>query len=147
MFSLTTEYALRAVAYLASCDEHTTTVPLMAEAIQVKAPYLRKVINKLGDAQIVESQRGKGGGLRLSVDPNKLTLLEVVNAVDPIQRIEQCPLGSPNHMSLCPLHAELDDAISKIQAALGNRTIGELQKTRRNAFRCGFPSRQELYSL
>ncbi len=115
----------------------------MAEAIQVNSPYLRKVVDKLRDAEIVVSQRGKGGGITLAVDPQELTMLEVVNAVDPIQRIEQCPIGRPDHLELCPLHAELDAALVSIEKMLGNRTIGELLSTQQSATRCGFPNCEE----
>ncbi|MGI9428882.1 MAG: RrF2 family transcriptional regulator [Bythopirellula sp.] len=147
MFSQTTDYALRSVAHLANCREGETTVPEMAQAIQVNVPYLRKVINKLCDAGIVAAQRGKGGGIRLQADPDELTILDVVNATEPMQRIESCPLGLPDHMKLCSLHAELDDAVALVEKALGSRTIGQLLATRRSPARCGFPKSEELHQL
>lgn len=119
----------------------------MASAIQVNAPYLRKVINKLRDAGIVEAQRGKGGGIRLKVDTAELTILDVLNATDSLQRIESCPLGLPDHLKLCPLHDELDNAIAHVEEVLGSRTIADLLATRRNANRCDFPKTEELYQL
>lgn len=119
----------------------------MAEAIQVNAPYLRKVINKLAQAGIVESQRGKGGGLRLLIAPDKLTLLAVINATNPIQRIISCPLGQKDHLELCPLHSELDEAIAHIIKLLANRTIGELLATRKKPSQCSFSKCDDLYQL
>lgn len=147
MFSQTTDYALRSVAHLANCREGESTVPDMAQAIQVNVPYLRKVINKLCDAGIVEAQRGKGGGITLKSDPDQLTILDVVNATEPIQRIQGCPLGLPDHMELCSLHAELDAAIGLVEQVLGSRTIGQLLATPRSPSRCGFPKAEELYQL
>ncbi len=147
MFSQTTDYALRSVAHLASCPRHESTIPEMAEAIHVNAPYLRKVVNKLRDAKIVEAQRGKGGGIRLKVDPAALTMLDVVNSTDPIERIEQCPLGLPDHIKLCPLHSELDEAIAQIRKVLGSRTIAELLATPQSSTRCGFPKPKEIFQL
>ena len=57
-----------------------------------------------------ESQRGVGGGVTLTRRPAELTILEVVNAVEPIQRIKTCPLGLKTHgVRLCPLHRRMDD--------------------------------------
>ncbi len=119
----------------------------MADAIRVNSPYLRKVVNKLRDADIVIAQRGKGGGITLAIDPHELTMLQVVNAVDPIPRIEHCPLGQPDHLKLCPLHAELDAALAYVEDLLGSRTIGELLASRRNSVRCQFPKCEDVYQL
>lgn len=147
MFSQTADYALRAVAHLANCPQRESTIPDISEAIQVNAPYLRKVVNKLRDAEIVEAQRGKGGGIRLKMAPDELTILDVLNATDPMQRYERCPLGLPDHVKLCPLHSEMDEAIAQIEKVLGSRTIGQLLATRRSASRCDFPKSEDVYQL
>ncbi len=97
------------MAHLASRPEFSSTIPEMSEATQVPAPYLRKVLNRLRDAGIVATQRGAGGGIILKADPDDLTILRVLNAVDPIKRVERCPLGLPEHFKLCPLHAIAQD--------------------------------------
>ena len=133
---------------MASQPDHFATIPGMSEAIQVNPPYLRKVFDRLRDANIVSTQRGSGGGIVLEIEPDQLTILDIVNAVDPIQRIERCPLGLPDHMELCPLHGELDQAMSQIEEALGRHTIGELlAKRRKKANQCEFPKEQDLYQL
>ncbi len=147
MFSQTTDYALRSVAHLASSPGYESTIPEISAAIQVNAPYLRKVIGKLQDAEIVEAQRGKGGGIRLSADPEELTMLDVLNATDPIQRIEHCPLGLPGHLKLCPIHLELDEAIAHVEKVLGSKTIAELLAIRRSTGRCSFPKSDDVYQL
>ncbi len=147
LFSQTTDYALRATAHLALCTNGTSTITEMAKAIQVNSPYLRKVVDKLRNANIVSAQRGKGGGITLAVDPNQLTMLDVINAVDPIPRIKQCPIGRADHLKLCPLHAELDAALAHVEGVLGSRTIGDLLATRRSASRCEFPKCEEIHQL
>ena len=126
MFCRTVEYALRAVAYLAVPDGATGTIQEISDGTKIPAPYLRKVLTRLRNKGLIHSQRGTGGGITLIADPTKTTILEVVNAVDPIVRIEQCPLGLPEHTSLCRLHHELDQAILSIQQALGSKTIAEM---------------------
>jgi DNA-binding IscR family transcriptional regulator len=66
------------------------------------------------------------GGFTLAVPSGELTVLDVVQAVDPVQRIEHCPLGIPEHRSLCPLHARLDETAAMVEKALGSSTIADL---------------------
>ena len=127
LFSVTTEYALRAVAWLAAHSDEPQTVDQIAKATQLSAGYLSKVLQVLGRAELVHSQRGVGGGFRLARQPQSLSVLDVVNAVDPIRRIRECPLGLANHRDrLCPLHAKLDAALAVIEESLRTATIGEL---------------------
>src|SRR3954453_6698361 len=105
MFSQTVEYALRAVVHLADRAPEPRTTGQIAEATRVPRAYLSKVLQGLARAGVVHSQRGIGGGMVLVKAPAELTLLEVVNAVEPINRIRSCPLGLPSHgRHLCPLH-------------------------------------------
>ena len=63
----------------------------IAERTKVPAAYFAKVLQGLRTKEIVQLQRGVGGGVRLAKTIDQLTSLDVVNAVDPIQRIDQCP--------------------------------------------------------
>jgi Rrf2 family nitric oxide-sensitive transcriptional repressor len=130
MFSNTAEYALRAVVHLAAATEQACTTGEIAEATQVPAGYLSKVLQNLGRAGLVTAQRGPTGGFTLSRSPESITVLNVVNAVDPIQRITKCPLNIPSHaVKLCKLHARLDHAIALVERALGESTIAEMIET------------------
>lgn len=127
MFSQTVEYALRAVAYLADMAPEARTTDQIAEATKVPKPYLSKVLQNLGRSNIVKSQRGIGGGVTLVKSPAELTILEVVNAVEPIVRIETCPLGLKTHgKHLCPLHRRMDDALASVEASFKSTTLAEL---------------------
>jgi len=75
----------------------------------------------------LKSQRGVGGGITLAKPAADLSILEVVNAVDPIQRIKTCPLGLKTHgVRLCPLHRRMDDALATVEAAFGGTTLAEV---------------------
>jgi Rrf2 family protein len=116
MISQTTEYALRAVVWLAANPEKPLTAQQIAEATRVPAGYLAKVLQGLSRAGLLHSQRGLGGGFTLERSPNSLTMWEVVQAVDPLKRIRECPLGFEAHKNtLCPLHEQLDLAIATIE--------------------------------
>lgn len=127
MFSQTMEYALRAVVWLAAHSPEPQTTQQIAAATRVPAGYLSKVLQSLARARLVRSQRGLYGGFVLNRAAEKIRVIEVVNAVDPIQRIETCPLGLQSHgEKLCSLHRRLDDAIAHIEAAFSRSTLADL---------------------
>lgn len=126
MISQTAEYALRAIVYLADRSDAPQTTQEIAEVTRVPAGYLSKVMQGLSRAGLVHAQRGLHGGFTLTAAANELTVLDVVRAVDPLRRIEHCPLGIEGHKTLCPLHRRLDDAAALAEKALGESTIAEL---------------------
>lgn len=127
MISQTTEYALRAVVWLAAYSDRAQTTEEIARGTQVPSGYLSKVLQTLGRADMVRSQRGLGGGFTLVAAPAELTVLDVVNAIDPLRRIRECPLKLIEHQgTLCRLHSELDAAIAMIENAFRSCTIESL---------------------
>jgi Rrf2 family protein len=127
MFSQKVEYALRAVVHLAASAPAAKTVEQIARVTRVPPAYLAKVIQALVHAGVLRSQRGIGGGIALVKAPADLTILEVVNAVDPIQRIKRCPLDLGAHgVNLCPLHRRVDSALALVEDAFRSTTLAEM---------------------
>ena len=127
MLSQTAEYALRAMLCLADRAGQPRTVAEISRSAKVPAGYLAKVMQSLVRAGLVTSQRGLRGGFTLRREPGAVTVLEVVNAVDPLRRIERCPLDRPEHAGrLCALHRRLDEVIAALQDSFRETTIGSL---------------------
>lgn len=137
MFSQTMEYALRIMVYLASlspaptaCPGQSARLPTIAQiaaATQTPVGYLAKVLRNLARAGLIRSRRGLHGGSVLARGPGEISVLDVVQAVDPILRIRSCPLGLKSHgVNLCPLHRRLDVAIGTVEQVFGNTTLAEL---------------------
>ena len=142
MFSQTVEYALRVAVRLAATDPEPQTADSLAAVTKVPRAYLSKVVQGLVRGGVAKSQRGVGGGVTLAVRPDRLTVLAIVNAVDPIRRITTCPLGLPAHGTrLCPLHRRVDDALAQVEAAFGSTTLAEvLAEPTESVPLCPFPS-------
>ena len=95
----------------------------------------------LSKADLVSAQRGLHGGFLLRDEAEDLTVLEVINAVEPIRRIHECPLGL-HGKTLCPLHKKLDDAAQSIEETFGDTTIADLINVpRKRKPLCSFPLR------
>jgi Rrf2 family protein len=108
-----------------SADE-PLTVQMMAARGQIPAPYLSKLLQGLTRAGLVTSQRGVGGGYLLTRRPAEITLADIVNVVEPLQRITKCPLGISGHIVLCPLHRKLDQALAMVEQAFRETTLDDL---------------------
>lgn len=127
MLSQTVEYALRAATYLASDHEALRTVEQVATATQVPGAYLSKVMQQLSRAGIVVGRRGVGGGFMLARPPETVRIIEIVQAVEPFQRITSCPLGLVAHgKRLCPLHKRVDAALASMEEAFSTSTLAEV---------------------
>jgi Rrf2 family nitric oxide-sensitive transcriptional repressor len=142
MFSQTVEYALRAVVHLADRAPSPQTTDQIATATRVPKAYLSKVLQGLSRAKVVLTKRGLGGGIILVKSPAELTILEVVDAVEPIRRIRECPLGLKAHgIHLCPLHKRMDNALAMVEDAFRKTTLAEVLAEPTQSYPlCEFPS-------
>lgn len=119
---------MRAVASMASAEE-PLSADVLCESTHVPRRYLTRVLQQLCATGLTGSRSGPGGGYELAASPSDLTILDVVNAVSPIERITHCPLGLKSHKKLCPLHAELDKAYAATEKAFASVTIEQLVKS------------------
>lgn len=142
MLSQTNEYALRAVAGLATRPDEPMVTRDLAELTHVPPSYLSKVLQQLSRGGLVRATRGLGGGFALARPPEQITVLDVIDAVDPLQRIRTCPLGLKAHGAhLCPLHRRLDNAMAMVEDAFRQTTIAEvLAEPSRSKPLCNVPT-------
>lgn len=126
MLSKTAEYALRAIACLGDRVGQPVPADYLAEKTKVPRRYLNRVLQDLVRSDLVRSRSGPGGGYELNCATDEVTILDIVNAVSPVERIRSCPLGLKSHRKLCPLHAELDRAYAATEAAFAGVTIRQL---------------------
>lgn len=127
MFSQTTEYALRAMAWLALSPEVLVPTGTLAEKTKVPPHYLAKVLQQLSSAKLITGRRGVRGGYKLARPARDISLLEVVRAVADVERITTCPLGLDNHgPNLCPLHKRIDLAAKAVIDVYGGITLDQL---------------------
>ena len=139
MISQTSEYALRAIVFLGNEGVPRTTAEI-SKATKAPSDYLSKVLRRLVQAGIAGSQRGLHGGFTLSQAPEELSVLDIINAVDPIQRIHECPLGNKAHgVNLCTLHRTIDRTMASAEETFRNVTVDQLLGEQRGPRTCPFP--------
>lgn len=134
MISQTSEYALRAVVYIASIGGGPAVAQQIAEATRVPQGYLSKILRQLARAGILAAQRGIGGGFMLARQPENISITDILRAVDSgMERIRKCPLGIESHKNLCELHHTLDQVIATVEAAFSEVTIARILSSRRKS--------------
>ena len=147
MISQTAEYALRAIVYLGNENEGSPcTISHLAPAIDAPESYLSKVMQRLSREGIVASQRGLHGGFVLAREASDLSVFDIVDAVDPIQRIHHCPLGNEDHSEkLCPLHTLMDATLGQAEDQFRKVTVATLLEKpaqKKCSQTCQFPCSQ-----
>ncbi|GMV79737.1 MAG: hypothetical protein AMXMBFR7_09210 [Planctomycetota bacterium] len=127
LISQTSEYALRAIVSLAERHGESVVTQDLAQRTRIPAGYLSKILQTLRRAGLVHSQRGLRGGFVLQRAPEKISVLEVIDAIEPIRRVTRCPLNLPEHdAGLCPLHRRLDEAIDQVRNTFASFSIADL---------------------
>ena len=95
MLSRTSEYVLRAMAFIAQqMDEWPLAGPLIAEQTGIPRKYLSNILSSLVRAGILESAPGMGGGFRMMRSPKLVFLREVLEPFEPaLGPTRPCPFG------------------------------------------------------
>ena len=125
--SAKSEYAIKAVLDLAM-QGHRELVPIQAIAGRQKIPqrYLEQVLLALKRAELVTSKRGSSGGYHLTRPPDRITVGDVLRAVEgaaaPFEALTGRRPASNGH-DLHELWTEISDAVSSVVDRL---TFGEL---------------------
>jgi len=140
MFSQTVEYALRAMVVLAKVSPTPKRTAEIAKSAKIPPAYLVKILQSLGRAGLVTSQRGINGGIALSKVPAEITILDVVNAMEPAPRIRSCPLGLKAHgLKLCLLHSKMDSVLENMEKAFSTTALSEVIENKISKQNCSFP--------
>jgi Rrf2 family transcriptional regulator, iron-sulfur cluster assembly transcription factor len=96
MISLTGEYALRAMTFLAQRrDEWPISGPRIADEAKIPGKYLSAILADLVRAGLLEGTRGKSGGFRITRATNRIHLADIVRPFEPVvSHRRACPFGN-----------------------------------------------------
>ncbi len=133
MFSKSTEYALRAIIYLAqkSSNDHKISITELAEAIDSPKSFTAKILQKLTKNDIlISSITGPNGGFYLTELAKKKSLLNVLNLLEDEGIITGCILGLKecSETNPCPMHSQYKKIKPQLLDMLDHKTIQELAR-------------------
>jgi Rrf2 family transcriptional regulator, nitric oxide-sensitive transcriptional repressor len=91
MFSTTSEYAIRALSFVARVPRDQAVLGReLARQTGIPSTYLSKILVTLRNAGILDATRGTGGGYRLSIRPEEIRLIHVVELFESVPRKTTC---------------------------------------------------------
>jgi Rrf2 family protein len=126
--STSTGYAVQAMAHLDPEGVSASFIRDLAEAAEVPAPYLAKLVQRLADGKLIISKRGYRGGIRLARPASKITLLEIDEAIQRGEQGDRCLLGLEvcSDERACPMHAFWKVNRESIREKLSSTTLSDL---------------------
>ena len=128
-----TNYAVRMLMYCAADSESLSRIPDIAKAYSVSELFLFKILQPLAKAGIMETVRGRNGGVRLARPANEITLLDVVKTTEDNFAMAECFENDASECPLldsCGLNSALRRALNAFFEVLSEYTIDDLVKAR-----------------
>ena len=128
-----TNYAYRILMYCGANAGRKSRIPEIARAFSVSEPFLFKIVQLLSDAGLVQTTRGRGGGIALGRPAEDITLLDVVRVTEDGFVMAECFDGGQPDCPLidhCALNATLSRALGAFMEVLEDTTIDDLVKSR-----------------
>ncbi len=115
------DYAVRALVFMARANKPTVSVTQMQESVGVARPFLRKILQKLHRAGLLQAVKGKGGGFALARNPENIRLSDLVAVLQGSLKLSDCIFRE----KLCQNHGAC--LLRHRIAAIESRTIAEIE--------------------
>ena len=130
LLSQTAEHALRAALYLARRRSvGLVSAAEVATAIGTPPNYTAKTLRQLTKKGLLRSMRGPNGGFALAVEPSRISVADLMDAVDePVQRPATCLLGDQpcDAAQPCGAHGRWMEVLENASALLARTTLADL---------------------
>ncbi|WEF35083.1 RrF2 family transcriptional regulator [Pseudoduganella chitinolytica] len=131
-----TDYTLRSLIYLGMNRDRLATIQDIADLHKISKNHLTKVIHQLGASGLVETVRGRNGGLRLAREPEDINIGAVVRQSEPDFFIAEC-FDQSRHDCIftgaCTLQHKLGEAMRAFLAVLDGVTLADVLPRPRSA--------------
>lgn len=124
-----TDYTLRSLMYLGMNRDKLVTIQEIADLHDISKNHLTKVIHQLGASGLVETVRGRHGGLRLNREPEDINIGEVVRDSESDFYIAECFEADPGHCAFlrdCALKRKLGEATEAFLHVLDGMTLADI---------------------
>lgn len=129
LYSNACEYAVRALIHLAGAPAgKVAALQDLAQAEDIPAPFLGKILQVVVRAGLLRSAKGPGGGYALAHPARRITLLDVKRAVDGTADLEGCAVGLArcSDEMPCPQHQTWKPLREAIKRYLATTTLADM---------------------
>lgn len=122
-----TDYSLRTLMLLALQEaDQRLSIAEISETLRVSHNHLMKVVNNLARLGLVDSVRGRGGGIRLVPHTRQLTIGAVMRRLEPVEPLVDCDAGPCLFRGRCELDLALQRATQAFLNELDKQTLSDL---------------------
>lgn len=132
IFSKPSEYAIRALVYLAvnSSSSKRFGTKKIAEDLEFPEHYLGKVLQQLARNNFITSVKGPNGGFCLEEEAMDISLLEIIESIEGLAFFSACGLGLKecSDEKPCPIHNDYQIFRDNFHTMLSNKTIKEMKE-------------------
>ena len=131
MLSNTSKYAVRAVIYLGlkAGKRQMVGIKQISADLDIPAPFLSKILQSLAKQKLLSSNKGPNGGFTLGKDPEKISILDILKAMDGLDAFKKCIIGTKycNEQTIpCVLHSYYSGLRDEMKNKFEEVTIGKL---------------------
>ena len=133
-----TDYAFRILMFAALKAGELATIQEAADAYGISKNHLMKVAYELGRHGLIETVRGRNGGIRLAKEPEKISLGDVVRLMEDDLAMVECFVPATNSCPitrLCSLKRVLGEALDAYLKVLDRYTLADLTNQRAGLMR------------
>jgi len=126
-----TNYAVRMLMYCAANEEGLSRIPDIAKAYSVSRLFLFKILQPLVEAGLMQTVRGRNGGVRLAKPAREITVADVVRVTEDNFAMAECFENGAIECPLvnaCGLNVTLHKALEAFFSVLATTTIADLQR-------------------
>lgn len=130
MFAKSTQYAIRAIVYLAknSSVEKKYGIKKIADDLGFPEAYLAKVLQYLVKRKVIESTKGPHGGFFVNDKIMNVSLLEIIDMNEGLYFFDKCGLGliECDSDKPCPIHVQYEPVKTNFRRILDEKKISDV---------------------
>ena len=130
------DYGLRVLIYLAVKTDGLATIEEISDAYAISKAHLMKLVHEMGQAGLLETVRGRGGGIRLARPPEEIRIGDVVRQTEGKMELVECFGPEKSHCrieAVCGLRPVLEEALSAFLGVLDQYTLADIVSRRRKS--------------
>lgn len=126
--SNTSQYAIRVISYMALMNEPIYSASMLISKLNVSDKYLKRILTKLSDSGVLRSIQGRYGGFMLAKSADKITLFEIVESMESVEKYFGCVLGFEecSDENPCTLHNKWSPLRDELMSFLYETTIKDV---------------------
>jgi len=132
MLSNASKYAIRAVTYIVLYKKNNiVNSKFLSQKLDIREPFLAKILQKLSKKEILKSYRGISGGFMLNKNPYDIYFIDIIKIFDGLNVFSDCVLGmrictkSKENRDKCPFRTKVDPLLKDLYNIYSTVSIGE----------------------